>query len=99
MYTSSVLKILNVLLCDPHSSKVKSSLLRTWTLRCLILARKNVFLKNNCRERILSVWRKECMEPIPEPWETMLEFGYPNMKNLEPFHPYCGPMPGFEQKR
>ena len=48
---------------------------------------KMFFLKNNCRERILSIWRKECMEPIPEPWETMLAFGYPNMKNMEPFHP------------
>ena len=28
------------------------------------------------------------MEPIPEPWETMLAFGYPNMKNMEPFHSY-----------
>ena len=50
---------------------------------------KMFFLKNNCRKRILSVWTictKESMEPIPEPWETMLAFGYPNMKNMEPFH-------------
>ena len=48
----------------------------------------NMFSKKTyCHERILSVWRKECMEPIPELWKTMLALGYPNMKNMEPFHP------------